>query len=77
VNAAEPVYGHKMQITPLTGGSGPNYPFIHFLKLPVVTAGVGYPGAHAHAPNENIRIDLYLKASQHVARILCEFGNQP
>ncbi|OGO33971.1 MAG: peptidase M20 [Chloroflexi bacterium RBG_16_54_18] len=77
VNAAEPVYGHKMQITPITGGSGPNHPFIHFLKLPIVTAGVGYPGAQGHAPNENVRIDLYLKASQHVARIICEFGNQP
>jgi acetylornithine deacetylase/succinyl-diaminopimelate desuccinylase-like protein len=71
---AEPVYGVPMQMVPMVGGSGPNYPFIHLLKLPVVTAGVGYPGSQAHAPNENMRIDLYLKGAQHIARILKEFS---
>ena len=71
---AEPVYGQPMQITPLSGGSGPSHPFIHYLHLPVVTAGLGHPGAQVHAPNENIRIDLYLKAAKHVARIMKEFG---
>lgn len=74
VEAAEPVYGQPMQIQPLIGGSGPNYPFIHILGLPVVTAGVGYPGSQAHAPNENMRIDLYLKGAQHIARILKEYS---
>ena len=64
-----------MEIVPMVGGSGPNYPFIHHLKLPVVTAGVGYPGSHAHAPNENMRLDLYLKGAKHIARILKTFGN--
>jgi acetylornithine deacetylase/succinyl-diaminopimelate desuccinylase-like protein len=73
-HTAEPVYGVPMQIVPMIGGSGPNYPFIHLLKLPVVTAGVGYPGSQAHAPNENMRIDLYLKGAQHIARILKEFS---
>ena len=74
VEAAEPVYGVPMQIAPMIGGSGPNYPFVHTLGLPVVTAGVGYPGSQAHAPNENMRIDLYLKGSEHIARIIKEFG---
>jgi acetylornithine deacetylase/succinyl-diaminopimelate desuccinylase-like protein len=74
MKTAEPVYGHPMQIIPMTGGSGPNYPFIHTLKLPVATAGVSYPGSQAHAPNENLRIDLYLKGARHIARILSEFG---
>ena len=74
VDAAEPVYGVPMQIAPMTGGSGPNYPFVHTLGLPVVTAGVGYPGSQAHAPNENMRIDLYLKGAEHIARIIKEFG---
>jgi len=74
VQAAEPVYGQPMQIAPMIGGSGPNYPFIHTLGLPVVTAGIGYPGSQAHAPNENIRIDLYLKGAEHIARIINEFG---
>jgi len=71
---AEPVYGHPMQIAPMVGGSGPSYPFIHLLHLPVATAGVGYPGAQAHAPNENLRLDLYLKGAKHIARILEAFG---
>lgn len=74
VAAAEPVYGTPMQIAPMIGGSGPNYPFVHILGLPVVTAGVGYPGTQAHAPNENMRIDLYLKGAEHIARIINEFG---
>jgi acetylornithine deacetylase/succinyl-diaminopimelate desuccinylase-like protein len=74
METAEEVYGHPMQIFPMTGGSGPNYPFIHTLKLPVVTAGVSYPGSQAHAPNENMRIDLYLKGARHIARILTEYG---
>lgn len=70
IQSAEPVYGQQMQIIPMIGGSGPNHPFIHLLKLPVVTAGVGYPGSNAHAPNENIRLDLYIKHAKHVARII-------
>jgi acetylornithine deacetylase/succinyl-diaminopimelate desuccinylase-like protein len=74
VRTAEPVFGMPMQVVPMTGGSGPNHPFIHELGLPVATAGAGYPGTLAHAPNENIRLDLYLKHAKHMARILTEFG---
>lgn len=74
VDAAEPVYGRKMQIVPMTGGSGPNHMFIHDLGLPVVTAGLGYPDTRAHAPNENIVLEHYLKHAKHVARILGEFA---
>ena len=75
IDTAAPVFGQPMQIAPLIGGSGPSYPFIHFLKLPVATAGCGYPGTLAHAPNENIRIDLYLKHARHMARLFIAFGN--
>ena len=75
VDAAEPVYGHKMQVVPMVGGSGPNHAFVHHLGLPIATAGVGYPGSQVHAPNENLRLDLYLKGAKHIARILDAFGN--
>jgi acetylornithine deacetylase/succinyl-diaminopimelate desuccinylase-like protein len=74
VEAAKPVYGVPMQVVPMTGGSGPNHVFLEYLKLPVVTAGLGYPGAQAHAPNENARLDLYLKHARHMARVIGEFG---
>ena len=73
VETAREVYGVPMQIVPMAGGSGPNSPFIHDLGLPVATAGMGYPDTRSHAPNENIRIDLYLKHARHIARVLREF----
>ena len=77
VEEAAPVYGHPMEVMPMVGGSGPNHPFIHDLGLPVASAGLAYPGTQAHAPNENIRIDLYLKHARHMARVLRRFGTSP
>lgn len=74
VETARNVYGVPMQIVPMTGGSGPIHPFIHDLGLPVATAGLSYPGTLAHAPNENIRLDLYLKHAKHIARIVSQFA---
>jgi acetylornithine deacetylase/succinyl-diaminopimelate desuccinylase-like protein len=74
INTANGLYDEPMIPVPMIGGSGPNHAFIHELNLPVATAGIGYPGASVHAPNENIRLDLYLKGAQHIARILKEFG---
>jgi acetylornithine deacetylase/succinyl-diaminopimelate desuccinylase-like protein len=74
VDTAEEVFEVPMELVPMTGGSGPNYPFVHDLGLPVATAGLGYPDTRAHAPNENIRIDLYLKHARHMARVIEEFA---
>jgi acetylornithine deacetylase/succinyl-diaminopimelate desuccinylase-like protein len=71
---AEPVYGVAMQRTPMVGGSGPNHPFVHVLGVPVAGAGIGHPGTLAHAPNENVRLDLYVKHAKHIARMLTEFA---
>ena len=74
VESAEEVYGMPQQINPMSGGSGPNYVFQEYLHVPIVSAGIGYPGSQAHAPNENIRLDLYMKGAKHIARILEQFG---
>ena len=74
VASAEEVYGTPQIIEPLIGGSGPNHAFLHELRLPVATAGIGYPGTRAHAPNENIVIDNFVMGSKHTARILGNFG---
>ena len=71
---AEEVYKMPMKLIPMSGGSGPNHPFVHVLGLPVATAGLGYPDTKAHAPNENIRVDLYLKHARHMARLITEFA---
>jgi len=72
---SEEVYESPMEIVPMIGGSGPSYPFVHDLRLPVATMGLGYPDTKAHAPNENIRLDLYLKHAMHMARVIREFAN--
>jgi acetylornithine deacetylase/succinyl-diaminopimelate desuccinylase-like protein len=74
VNAAKGAYGTPMIRVPMSGGSGPNHAFLHFLKLPVATAGHGYPGSRVHAPNENIREDLYIMGTKHVARVVADFA---
>ena len=73
-DTAVEVYGVPMRILPMSGGSGPNAPFIHDLGLPVATAGLGHPDGRGHAPNENIRLDLYLKHAKHMTRLMTEFG---
>jgi acetylornithine deacetylase/succinyl-diaminopimelate desuccinylase-like protein len=72
--AAQEVYGKPMLLVPLSGGSGPNSPFVHDLGLPVATAGMGYPDSRGHSPNENIRLDLYLKHARHMARVMVDFA---
>ena len=74
VKTAEEIYEFPMELVPMIGGSGPSYPFVHDLGLPVATAGLGYPDTRAHAPNENIRLDLYLQHARHMARLLKEFA---
>lgn len=68
------VYGREAIIEPIIGGSGPNYPFIHTLGLPLVSAGVGYPGSNVHAPNENMSIKNFIQGTRHTARIIERFA---
>jgi len=74
VEAAKGIYEHDMLVVPMIGGSGPNHAFIEHLKVPIATAGVGYPGSRAHAPNENMRLDLFLNGTRHTARIIQMFA---
>ncbi|MBN1123024.1 MAG: M20/M25/M40 family metallo-hydrolase [Anaerolineae bacterium] len=72
--AAEAVYGMPPVVKPLSGGSGPNHAFIHTLGVPIATAGVSYPGAFVHSPNENIRVGDFINGTRHIAYIIEAFG---
>ncbi len=74
VEAAREVYGKEPAVHPLIGGSGPMYPFVAYLKVPVGVAGVSYPGDRVHAPNEHIRLEDFILGTKHTARILLGFG---
>ncbi len=73
--AAE-VYGVEPRpLVPLGGGSSPAYAFSGPLGgIPVVHAGVGYPNANGHAPDENMRINDFLNGARHIARLLDVFA---
>lgn len=75
VDTSTDIYGASMLMVPMIGGSGPSAVFQQYLKVPIVSTGAGHPGAQAHAPNENLRIDLYLKAARHIVKIMKEFGD--
>lgn len=76
VTAAE-VYGVEPRpLNPLGGGSSPAYAFSGPLGgIPVVHAGIGYPNANGHAPDENMRISDFLNGARHIARMLDGFAD--
>jgi len=76
VETAKDVYGVPQKILPMSPGSGPNHPFIHDLKVSVATAGISYPKANVHAPNENIVIDNFVSGVRHTVRIMAEFSRR-
>jgi acetylornithine deacetylase/succinyl-diaminopimelate desuccinylase-like protein len=68
VYALEPIHYINMP------GSGPMYPFVNYLKAPVVGVGVGYPGSRIHSPNENIRIGDFEHGIVAVKRLFERFA---
>ena len=62
VAAAEEVFDEPPSLAPMMIGTGPMYPVAHSLGIPTVSpAGVCRPDSKIHAPNENCRVDDYLK----------------
>jgi acetylornithine deacetylase/succinyl-diaminopimelate desuccinylase-like protein len=74
VAAADEVYEKPMLLVPSVGGSGPNQVFAETLNIPIVTAGCGYPGGNTHAPNEHVRLDLFLLCAKHLSRVMTNFA---
>lgn len=70
LDAAREAYGKESAVHPMVGGSGPNHVFLHTLHTPIVTAGVGYPGSRAHAPDENLVIEHFVTGTKHTARMI-------
>ena len=71
---ARQVYDKEPLLTPGLAGSGPMYYIAEGLGLPVASSGVSFPDDKIHAPNENVRIDYFLKGILHAAAILDEYG---
>lgn len=55
-------FDQEPSVAPMMIGTGPMYPVAHLLGIPTVSpAGIARPDSNLHAPNENVRIDDYLK----------------
>jgi len=74
LDTAREVYPGDPIVYPMTGGSGPNRVFLDTLKVPITSAGIGYPGSLAHAPNENMVLANFITGTKHTARIVAKFG---
>lgn len=72
--AVRDAYGQEALIVPTMAGTGPLYPFVATLGLPAVDVGIGYPEAHIHAPDENIRIEDLRAGAKAVAALIGRFG---
>ncbi len=74
VDAAKDVYEKPTRVIPMVGGSGPNFIFQKYLRVPIISSGAGDSETRAHAPNESISLDLYVKGAKHFARLLNLMG---
>ena len=74
--AVREVYGAEPVIVPTMAGTGPLYPFIATLGLPTADCGIGYPDAHIHAPDENIRTEDFRRGTKAIAALLGRFGEE-
>ncbi len=74
VEAARDVYEKPTRVIPMIGGSGPNFIFQKYLGVPIISSGAGDSEGRAHAPNESISLDMYVKGAKHFARILKLLG---
>jgi acetylornithine deacetylase/succinyl-diaminopimelate desuccinylase-like protein len=62
VTAAGEVFELPAAVAPLMGATGPMYAVAHVLGIPTVSpAGVCRPDSNIHAPNENCRVEDFLR----------------
>jgi acetylornithine deacetylase/succinyl-diaminopimelate desuccinylase-like protein len=71
---AEKVYGKKAVVYPTSAGSGPMYLFRNFLGYPVVSVGCSHPEANTHAPNENLKIESFVKGTKFMTTLINDFA---
>lgn len=74
IETVEKVYGNKPVVLPTTAGTSPIYTIRNWMGIPVASGGgVGYPRSNVHAPNENIRIEDYIRSIKFVATLITSY----
>ncbi len=75
MKAAEHVFGKKPVISLSSAGTGPLYVFTRRYGMPSVDIGVSADDGAIHAPNENLRLDLFEKGIYWIADTLERFSS--
>lgn len=73
-STAREVYGQEPVVLPNMAGTQPLHPMMSILNVPMASAGMYYPDARAHAPDENIRLEDFVLGTKHVAAIIEALG---
>ncbi|MBM6581897.1 M20/M25/M40 family metallo-hydrolase [Microvirga sp. BT689] len=72
IAAAHRVWGEA----PIVNGVSAEGTILRHVWIPCVLTGFANPGANLHAPDENIRIDNYIRGIKYAAAIMEEFGRR-
>jgi acetylornithine deacetylase/succinyl-diaminopimelate desuccinylase-like protein len=74
VRSAQTSWGQTPAILLTSPGTGPMYTLAEQFGIAAVSVGVDYPGSNAHAPNENVVIDNFVRGIKHMAALFEEFA---
>lgn len=74
--AAEETFGRPALVIPSSGGTSPMYQVCGKRKLANVTLGMGHPASGAHAPNEHILLDNYMKGIRATVSLFGKYATQ-
>jgi len=74
IKTAEKVYRKEAAVYPTSAGSGPMHLFRNWLGYPVVSVGCSHAESRAHAPNENITVEGFIKGTKFIATLVHEFS---
>ncbi len=75
IEAATRVFGAAPAVAPMMIATGPMYPVAHTLGIPTVSpAGVCRPDSNIHAPNENCRVEDFLKIAEYTGAWIESFA---
>jgi len=78
IEAARESFDQPLAMSPMMIGTGPMYPVASGLGIPTVSpAGVCRPESNIHAPNENCRVDDFLKIVEYTVTWLQKLATIP
>ncbi len=75
IDTAGQVYGKNPVVYPTSAGSGPMHLFRNWLGYPIASIGCSHAESRAHAPNENITVDGFVKATKLVTALIHVMGS--